>query len=465
MDAFDQLAAERTQPQAGDAFDRMANERAGENDKPLHPVTNFLVDMAKDGASSVGKLLTRVPGAIRGGIQGYQTNDAAGAADLAWQGFKDPESVQPASKMMERFGADTTQTAHIRTPPPGAEIEAKNMGLPAPKADTTYSSQAQDLGELFDNLAPTGAEILPPFIGRALGRFGGAAEHAGTEAIQSSLKPSRALRNSPVPYQSANFLTERPGAPDGGLGSALGKRRTLGNIQDFHERIGNAQDAILDGIPHVDLVQAIADASTDVEHAIAHGGNHMLGISVRDADALRHEVNQWLTAAQEVSPNGVTNGQNARNFRGSLAEEARYDHPDNTAPRRDVAATIRERLNEQLGQLSPEFRQLDRQFAETIPLRNAVADALGREGNKYPIGLRTSMVLASHGASIPAELAKMALIESTSRFGPQVAMAKAGRAAQQIGESARNFPAYMAGAGTRDATQQQNLPPYLQRGQ
>lgn len=448
-------------------------EPAPTPETPKPGILHNVAEIGKDVLGWVGKQMTRVPASIRGMAQAYQQGDPNQAANMAWQGLTNPESVQTSPEMMARFGADTALTKQeIKSPPPDAKTQWANLGnLPDPlkekllgfkmEPETTYTSTAQELGNAFDVLAPTGLEFLPPMFRGFAGRAGARAERAGTEAIQSSLKPSTALRNAPVPYESANFLTERPGAPNGGLGSALGKRHTLGNIQDFHERIGNAQDALLNRIPQVDLVQAIADAGQDVEHAIRNGGNHMLGISVRDADALRHELDQWIPAAQEVSPNGVTNGQNARNFRGSLAEEARYDHPDNTAPRRVVAATIRERLNEQLGQLSPEFRALDRQFAETIPLRNAVADALGREGNKYPIGLRTSMVIASHGASIPAELAKMALIEGTSRFGPQIALAKAGRMVQRGAEASQNLPipAYIAGATARNFTQ--NTPPHL----
>lgn len=419
--------------------------------------------------AKVGDLLGRVPAAIRGGVQAYQQNDAPNAASMAFSGLKDPASVQSSPEMMAGFGADTTMKPSIKTPAPDAAITAKNMSLvpgspewaKAVNPDTVYSSQAQDLGTAFDNLAPTGLEFLPPALGSMMKSIGGTAERMGVGAIPSALKPSKALREAPIPFKAENFFSDRAGAPEGGLASAMGKGKTLQNIQDFHEKIGNQQDQLLDKVPQVDLVQAISDASKDVEDAIAHGGNSKLGISVKDAPQLRNEISQWLPAAEEISPSGVTNGQNARNFRGSLANEARYDHPDNTAPARVVAATIRDRLNEQLGQLSPEFRDLDKQFSQTIPLRNAVADALGREGNKYPIGLRTSMVIASHGASIPAEIAKMALLEGSSRFGPQVALAKAGRSIGNTAAPIANLPPWLSVAG-RDAAQTQSLPPSLQ---
>jgi len=379
------------------------------------------------GVAWVGRQLSRLPAAIRGAVQAYQNNDAYDAANMAWQGLKDPESVQTSPEMMARFGADTTKYP-VTYPAQGTDNGAqRNAPIPALPAQSGISSHADAAGEAFDAVAPTGLEFLPAVMARGLGRLGRGVEEASTNAIQSSLKPSRQLRNIPVPYESANFLTERPGAPAGGLASAMGKRRTLENIEAFHDRLGAQQDALLQQIPQVDLMQSVAHAAHDIDQAIAQGGNQMLGLSARDADALRAEIDHWAQAAERVSPNGITNGPNARQFRGSLGHEARYNGSETTNARRVVAATIRERLNDQLDQLSPEFRQLDQQFAETIPLRNAVADALGREGNKYPIGLRTSMILATHGASIPAEIAKMAMIEGTSRFAPQVAMAKLGR--------------------------------------
>lgn len=432
--------------------------------------------MWSSAAGWVGRQLSRVPAAIRGGVQALQTGDprsnARNPIAMASRGFMDPDAVQTSGEMMARAGVSTEPKMQVWTPPPDAAIMARNMNLPPPLADTTYTTPAEEMGTAFDVLAPTGLEFVPPPLLRAMGASGRGMQRAGTEAIQSSLKPSRQLQNIPVPYNSENFLTPRPGAPEGGLASVMGKGRTMENIEALHDRLGTAQDALLQQMPEVDLLDAIANASRDIEEAISRGGNQALGLSARDAAGLRAEINHWSDAAERVSPSGTTNGVNARQFRGSLGHEARYNGSEATNARRVVAATIRERLNEQIGRLSPEFREIDRQFAETIPLRNALADALGREGNRYPIGLRTSMVIASGGASIPAELAKIATIEGTSRFAPQVALAKTGRAIANTAEAARPaqfvpIPLLQAAKFMRERDQErkQELPPFLQRPQ
>lgn len=428
--------------------------------------------LLRRGAEWVGRQASRLPGAIRGAVQAYQQNDAPAAADMALQGLKDPESVQSSGEMMARAGVSTEPKMQVKTPPPDAETQSAALGNLPPevkramlgfgqKPDTSYTTPAEEAGAAFDMVAPSGLEFLPPAVTRMFGAAGKGMQKAGTESIQSSLKPSAKLLRSPVPYESQNFLKPRPGFPDG-LGSAMGKGKTLENLETYHQKLGDAQDAILNGIPQVDILQAVAQASQDVQDAISKGGNSALGLSARDAGALQSEIQHWADAAERVSPNGVTNGKNARQFRGSLGTEAKYNgSPESTNARRVVAATIRERLNEQFTQLSPEFRKLDREFAETIPLRNATADALGKEGNRYPIGLRTGMILATGGASIPMEMAKTALVEGSSRFAPQMATAKAGRAIAGAAEAAQPFeatpiPALMA---ARAAYQNQNRPP------
>jgi hypothetical protein len=422
------------------------------------------------GLEFVSRQLNRVPAAIRGAVGAYQNKDAPGALDAAVSGFLEPDSAPTSPQIAAGFGASTEQNL----PQYAAQSPYGGMALghlpPQLQQDqfkpTGYTSQADLIGGAMDLALPTGLEILPPLKAAAMARVGGGIQRSGTQAIQSSLKPSAALRRAPVPYDSEHFLTPRPGFPDG-LGSAMGKERTLENIETFHNTLGDAQDAILEQIPQVDILQSVADAANDVERAIAQGGNARLGLSARDANALRAEIQHWADAAERISPTGATTGANARQFRGSLGTEARYNgSAEATNARRVVAATIRERLNEQFTRLSPQFRDLDAQFAETIPLRNAVAEALGKEANRYPIGLRTGMVLATGGASIPAEMAKVALIEGTSRFAPQMAAAKTGRAiagAANAGQNAMyaSIPALMAARAAGMPEEDENVPPYL----
>ena len=94
--------------------------------------------------------LDRVPAAIRGGVQAYQTRDPYSAADMAWQGLKAPESVQTSPEMMARFGADTTNNIRqVRTPPPGTQFNFQTRDFTPAKSDTAYTNRAQDLGNAF----------------------------------------------------------------------------------------------------------------------------------------------------------------------------------------------------------------------------------------------------------------------------------------------------------------------------
>jgi hypothetical protein len=440
------------------------------------------------GLEFVSRQLNRVPAAMRGAAEAVRRGGPKAAASLAnpvaalanpavrdaipaaFAGFINPDDAPTSQQLAANFGASTEQNIPqfpAQSPYGGMALAHLPPELQASQYQPTgHTSQADLIGGAMDLALPTGLEILPPLKAAALARGGRAVQRSGTQAIQSSLKPSAALRRGPVPYDSEHLLTPRAGFPDG-LGSAMGKERTLENIETFHNTLGDAQDAILQQIPQVDILQSVADAATDVERAISQGGNARLGLSARDANALRAEIQHWTDAAERISPTGATTGANARQFRGSLGTEARYDGSlESTNARRVVAATIRERLNEQFTALSPQFRDLDAQFAETIPLRNAVAEALGKEANRYPIGLRTGMVLATGGASIPAELAKVALIEGTSRFAPQMAAAKAGRAiagAANAGQNAMyaSIPALMAARAAGMPPEDENIPPYL----
>ena len=383
----------------------------------------------------------RVPAFIRGGVQGYQEGRPDRAMNLAFGGFADPRSVQTSPQMMANFGAGTEKTVPIVSTP-----DPRMSGLPGfPQSlqreqVTGFKSPAEGYAEVFDMFAPTGLEGGAKVAGKILGAFGKGTEAFGLKGVQASLKPSKKLRESPSPFNAENLFKSYPNAPDG-LASKMGRGKTLSNIEEFHGKLGDEADVALANIPSVDLNKAIFEAEAKVAQAVQQGGNKMLGISVKDVDALKSELEQWAKIANKQGKKGLVSGKVAKNFRGSLMEAAKYDRPVTNNAERVIAASIHEEINDQLARISPEFRAIDKQFAETIPLRNAISDAMGREGNKYPIGLRTAMMIANP-ASIPSELGKIALIEGTSRYAPAVATKRVGEAFGGMGRALQSVPTY-----------------------
>jgi hypothetical protein len=119
------------------------------------------------GLSWVGRQLSRVPAAIRGTAQAYQNNDAYNAANLAWQGFKDPESVQSFETTYERAGVPNTPTPRQRLNPTTMQWESgipKTEQTPGGPDQGMSPGLASGLGYTTDALAPTGLEGLPLFL-------------------------------------------------------------------------------------------------------------------------------------------------------------------------------------------------------------------------------------------------------------------------------------------------------------
>lgn len=175
----------------------------------------------------VNRQLQRVPAAIRGGVQAYQTGDPHQAANMAYQGFKDPGSVQTSSEMMGRFGADTAMTKpQIKTPPPDAETQWASLGNVPDETkekllgfkltpDTTYTSQANELGNLYDVVAPTGLEIIPAAkIAQAMTKGGKAVASEAKRAVMNSpgmrKAAEKAILDNYAPRFRAGFAPSNP---------------------------------------------------------------------------------------------------------------------------------------------------------------------------------------------------------------------------------------------------------------
>lgn len=126
--------------------------------------------LLKQGLTWTAKQFNRVPAAIRGSVQAFQNGDPRSLVErnpvaMAWQGLKDPESVQSSEQMMANLGASAEQNKpQIRTPAPGPQFNFQTRDFTPAKPDTAMTSTAKELGAGFDAIAPTGLEGLPVFL-------------------------------------------------------------------------------------------------------------------------------------------------------------------------------------------------------------------------------------------------------------------------------------------------------------
>lgn len=396
----------------------------------------------------VGRQMERFPAAIRGGVQAYQKNDANQAANLALQGFLNPESVQTTPAMMAGFGASTAPKIQVKTPPAGTQFNFKTRDFTPAKPETTYTTQAQEFANLVDLLMPTGAEVIGP-LGKFVKGSGKVLESAALKGIEGAMKVPKNLKKLSFAPTPQGLFKPRFGFPEG-VASKLGNQKTLENLVELHGNLGEMADRVLSNIPKINLNGAIVQAEKEVAKAIKEGGNRAQGISRKDTDALLNELAFWKDDAKKIGSRGWVTGQEMKNYRGSLMDAAKYDRPVKNNAESIIAATIHEKINKQLDNLSPEFRKLDRQFAETIPLRNAIAEATGREANKYPIGLRTGFMLA-HPSTMASGLAKAAIVEGTSRMAPLVTAKRLGERVKPLGGMMERLPVYPFSGGVRRA--------------
>ena len=418
-------------------FRARAEAEADKNKSPS--IGSRIAQAGLNGLGVVNNFLSKwISGPVQGATQAIQDKQPGQILPNMLKGFENPESVQPASKAFARMGVSDVEQPASTVLPSGPNASFSPVG------GGKNPSTAELLGNLFQmganplNLLPAAGEV--PVLGKLLSKAGDivsdvtkipgkAVEDFGKSVTESAIKPNKVLKRGPSPFNIENLFSDRPNV-NGDL-SALSKSKTLDNISDYHDQLGQQQDAILQTMPKVNLNGSISQAEQQINQALAKGGSAALGISGRDATALKNEIQEWKNYAGDISNNGWVDGETAKNFRGSLADAAKYDQTASSNAKRVVAATVRENLNDQIGNISPEFRAIDKQFSETIPLRNALADATKREANKYPIGLRDAMVLANP-STLPAKAAELALIKGTSTFPAGVALTKLGKGMQSI---------------------------------
>lgn len=222
----------------------------------------------------------------------------------------------------------------------------------------------------------------------------------------------------------------------------LTQKETLGKIEALHNDLNQQADQVVSQIPKVDLAAPINQARKTFQDAFSQG--KLLDNKADITKALNTWENHALdlaatpeNTATSAPDEFAVNGPVGRGFRSSLGSASAYDkaNPASTTGSQMVAREIRDNLNDQFSQLSPEMRQIDQQFSQTIPIRNAIADNLKMEGNKYPLSFRSSLAMVSH-ATPGMKAAEIGAIELPRSF-------PFGSALNSTGNSMQNIPDYL----------------------
>lgn len=203
--------------------------------------------------------------------------------------------------------------------------------------------------------------------------------------------------------------------------AALTKKATLNKLENFHNALESKSSAIVAKIPKVDLQAPISEAEKTFQSAFDEGK------LLDHKDEIQKALQTWNNRALDLAGNKPTaesgldelavDGTRARGFRSSLGSASKYDksNPEATTGSQIVAREIRDNLNKQFSELSPEFRVIDKQFAQTIPIRNAIADKLKMEGNKFPLSFRSTLALVSHASPV-TKAAEIGALEIPRNF-------------------------------------------------
>lgn len=308
---------------------------------------------------------------------------------------------------------------------------------------------------------------------------GGKVADLGTNIAQASIKPSAKLLNASGSKFDINNLVgaaseplDIPGAP-GNLASKIGKEKTLDNILQYHDALGDAKDAILNAHPEAQISPstAVSDATDNLNSAMA-GGQFRGPVK----DQISNSLSQWEADAKDLEgEGGAIDAPTAIKYRQSLGNAARYDMADQTATpgSRIAASEIYDALNKHIADQIPELRPIDAEFAKTIPLRNALATSLGRDANVAPIGLKDAIFLsAAHGlnpASLLPALGKAAIVKGGLSFPAGIAMRQMGDAMEGAASSpnayvpavadadGKTYPSSILNRIINDASQPQNV--------
>ncbi len=223
--------------------------------------------MLARGAQWVGRQLDRVPAAIRGGAEAYQTNDPYSAADRAWQGLKDPASVQSSERMMGRFGADTT--------PRERTLFIPSASGPGPAARVqTNTSEAEDMGAAFDALAPTGLELIPgaKLLAKGASKVGNKALKIGTSAAERSILEK---------YSMAKAMKIAP---------SMGPAKTIQSAEEASKVIGDAPKVVADKLREHDLLYNPGKANFNLQRDLKIYGKQ-IGETVQEMKSRDVSVN------------------------------------------------------------------------------------------------------------------------------------------------------------------------------
>lgn len=243
--------------------------------------------MLRRGLAFVGRQLERVPAGIRGYTEAIQTGDSYNAPNKALQGFLEPESVQTSAEMMGRFGADTAMNKpQIKTPPPDAqtqwnalgnmpdEIKAKILGFRPGVKDTSYTSTAQELGNLYDFAAPTGLELIPG--AKMALKAGRGTAKAGAKQLTKAAEKSILEK-----YSMAKAMKMAP---------TMGSGKEIQAVEEASKAIENAPSFVADKLREHDLLYNPGKANFNLQRDLKKYGEQ-IGATVADMKARDVSVN------------------------------------------------------------------------------------------------------------------------------------------------------------------------------
>lgn len=229
--------------------------------------------MLARGAAWVGQQMDRIPAGIRGYAEAIQTGDAYNAPNRAWQGMKDPASVQTSEQMMGRAGLSTEKNvpSYAATNPYGG------MAMPYTKENPVmpgYTSRAEQAGQAFDFLAPTGLELLPALKYGAKG-VKGAAKYGGKKLTQAAEK---------------SILEKYSMAQARKLAPSMGSGKAIQVVDDAQNVIGDASKIMADKLREHDLLYNPGKANFNLQRDLKAYGKQ-IGETVQEMKARDVSVN------------------------------------------------------------------------------------------------------------------------------------------------------------------------------
>ncbi len=317
-------------------------------------------------------------------------------------------------------GMNWLDNGNRTTPLSNVTDAVKKLGVPSKAVDAVENILDQPSNLLLAGI-PKAAALLGD-----VSKIADAGKDAklGEGTMRLALDPSKKNLNAGFDLHNLN---------ENNIPAALTKKATLDKLENFHNALENKSSAIVAKIPKVDLQAPISEAEKTFQAAFDEG--KLLDYK----DDIEKALKTWNQRALDLSANKPTavsgldelavDGTKARGFRSSLGSASKYDksNPSGTTGTQIAAREIRDNLNNQFSELSPEFRAIDKQFAQTIPIRNAIADKLKMEGNKFPLSFRSTLALVSHASPI-TKAAEIGALELPRNFTVGAGLNKIARA-------------------------------------